>query len=109
MDLVEQSSWARHWLFDAALPLWLEHGADHRDGGWFDKLGQDGSVLPGPKRLRVQARQIFVFAEAGRLGWTGDWESGVRLGLDFMLAHYRRDDGFFRASVGAHGAAVEGG
>ena len=105
-NLFEKSQWARHWLFEAALPLWLEHGADHHHGGWFDKLGQDGSALPGPKRVRVQARQVFVFAEAGRLGWTGDWESGVRLGLDFMLAHYRRDDGFFRASVDARGVVM---
>ena len=105
-DFAERGTWARHWLFDAALPFWLEHGADRDHGGWFDKLGQDGSAMPGPKRLRVQARQIFVYAEAGRLGWTGDWESGVRLGLDFMLAHYRRDDGFFRASVDVRGVPV---
>lgn len=112
MALIEPENWdergirARSWLFDCALPLWLDRGGDHRHGGWFDKLDQDGAPLDGAKRLRVQARQAFVFAEAGRLGWTGDWECGVRLGLDFMLAYFRREDGFFRASVDVHGAPV---
>jgi mannose/cellobiose epimerase-like protein (N-acyl-D-glucosamine 2-epimerase family) len=106
MNGVEQGRWAQDWLFGSALPLWLDRGADHRHGGWFDKLDQDSNPLPGAKRLRVQARQAFVFAEAGRLGWQGDWERGVRQGIDFILAHYRRDDGFFRASVDAGGAPV---
>jgi mannose-6-phosphate isomerase len=106
MDLVERSGWARRWLFDSALPLWLERGSDPRHGGWFDKLDQAGNALPGPKRLRVQARQVFVFAEAGRLGWAGDWRRGVQTGLDFILAHYRRDDGFFRAAVDVTGAPL---
>jgi mannose-6-phosphate isomerase len=106
MNLTDQRDWARSWLFDTALPLWLDRGADHRLGGWFDKLAQDGSPLPGNKRLRVQARQTFVCAEAGRLGWAGPWEAGVRLGIDFMLAHFRRDDGLFRTTVDAAGAPV---
>jgi mannose/cellobiose epimerase-like protein (N-acyl-D-glucosamine 2-epimerase family) len=102
----EAGAWARGWLFEAALPLWLERGADHRHGGWFDKLDQDAVPLPGPKRLRVQARQAFVFAESARLGWSGDWRTGLRQGLDFMLAHYRRDDGLFRSAVDREGAPV---
>lgn len=108
MDLVRRGEWARGWLFEAALPLWLERGADYDRGGWFDKLDQAGAPLPGNKRARVQARQIFVYAEAARLGWSGDWELGMRLGLDFLLEHFRRDDGLFRASVDAGGAPVSG-
>jgi mannose/cellobiose epimerase-like protein (N-acyl-D-glucosamine 2-epimerase family) len=102
----EAGQWARGWLFEAALPLWLERGADRQYGGWFDKLDQDATPLPGPKRLRVQARQTFVFAESGRLGWSGDWAGAVEHGVAFMLAHYRRDDGLFRAAVDHSGAVL---
>ena len=106
MDLAEERAQARAWLFDAALPLWLAQGADQQHGGWFDRLDQNATALPGPKRLRVQARQAFVFAEAGRLGWHGDWERGLRHGIDFILAYYRRDDGLFRAAVDRAGAPL---
>ena len=65
-DLYPHRAWARDWLFSAALPLWWEKGADHACGGWYDKLDQSANPLELPKRLRVQARQTFVYAEAGR-------------------------------------------
>lgn len=101
--LADQRAWARDWLFAAALPLWWEAGADHEHGGFHDKLDQRARPIDLPKRLRVQARQAFVYAEAGRLGWEGPWERACRHGLDFMLARYKRDDGLFRASVTADG------
>lgn len=103
---MEKRDWAQSWLFGAALPIWLKKGADRLHGGWFDRLEQTGDPVNGPKRLRVQARQIFVFAEAGRLGWSGDWREGVEHGLAFMLSHYRRKDGFFRAAVSRTGEPI---
>lgn len=98
-DLSLGRAWMRDWLFDAALPLWWDAGADRVRGGWFDKLDQAGRPLDLPKRLRVQARQVFVYAEAGRLGWDGPWREAVAHGLDYMLRAFRREDGLFRASV----------
>lgn len=88
----------RHWLFDHALPLWWAHGADHVQGGFHEKLDEDGAPVGRPLRVRVQARQVFVYARAGELGWTGPWRQAVRHGLDFMLAQHQRPDGFFRSA-----------
>ena len=78
------------WLMDDALPVWSEHGVNPA-GGFFDRL--DEQLRPGdaPMRLRVQARQTYVFAEAGRLAWTGDWRRLVEHGLLFLLDRQRPD------------------
>lgn len=83
--LRDAAAWARRWLFDEALPIWAERGLDPT-GGFHDQLDDDGRPVDAPKRARVQARQVMVFAEAGRLGWDGDWESQVAHGLAFLRA-----------------------
>lgn len=93
------------WLFEAALPLWWRAGADHARGGFHDKLAMDGTAVDLPKRVRVLARQIFVFAEAGRLGWDGPWRAAVDHGIAFLPA-YERPDGRYRASVNDAGEPV---
>jgi len=105
-DLADERGWARAWLLGAALPLWWAQGADHEHGGWFDKLDQQAVPSDLPKRLRVQARQVFVYAEAGRLGWDGPWQEAVGHGIDFMLAAFKRKDGLFRATVTREGAPL---
>lgn len=105
-DLDAHRAWALDWLFSAALPLWWEKGADHRCGGWYDKLDRSANALELPKRLRVQARQTFVYSEAGRLGWEGPWREAVQLGLDFMLTRFKRPDGLYRAAVTREGTSV---
>jgi mannose/cellobiose epimerase-like protein (N-acyl-D-glucosamine 2-epimerase family) len=90
---------AKHWLFEAALPLWWERGADHEGGGFHEKIGQDGQPVGKPVRVRVQARQTYVYARAGALGWTGPWQAAMRHGLSFMLPRYRRPDGLFRSTL----------
>ncbi|WP_374574875.1 AGE family epimerase/isomerase [Phenylobacterium sp.] len=83
-----QAAWieARDWLFDEALPLWASAGVDPA-GGFHDQIGDDRRPVETAKRLRVQGRQMFVFAEAGRLGWGGPWRELVRHGLAFLTAH----------------------
>jgi mannose/cellobiose epimerase-like protein (N-acyl-D-glucosamine 2-epimerase family) len=90
---------AKHWLFETALPLWWERGADHKGGGFHEKIGQDGQPIGQPVRVRVQARQTYVYARAGALGWTGPWQAAMRHGLSFMLPRYRRPDGLFRSTL----------
>lgn len=79
-SLQEAWGWARTWLFDAAWPLWARASVDPM-GGFLDQLGDAGEPVVATKRLRVQGRQIFVFAEAGRAGWTGPWRDLVAHGL----------------------------
>ena len=97
--LADTSRHAQHWLFDAALPLWWERGADHEGGGFHEKIGQDGQPIGKPVRVRVQARQTYVYTRAGALGWSGPWQAAMRHGLAFMLARYRRPDGLFRSTL----------
>jgi mannose/cellobiose epimerase-like protein (N-acyl-D-glucosamine 2-epimerase family) len=63
---------ARHWLFDSCFPLWAEHGLN--PAGLFPEvLSLDHDELDRDlTRVRVQARQTYVFAEAWRLGWKRD-------------------------------------
>lgn len=97
------AQFSRSWLFDCALPLWWIRGADHTGGGFHEQLGRDANPIGTPWRLRVQARQIFVYARAGGLGWTGPWQEAVAHGLEFMLSRYLRADGFFRSTPSDEG------
>lgn len=96
----------RRWLFGSAYELWWRRGADPR-GGFHERLALDGTPVDEPRRLRVQARQTHVFAEAARLGWSGPAPTAVAHGLDFLLRHYRRADGLFRTRVAVDGRPVD--
>lgn len=98
--------WAEGWLFDHALPLWREAGHDRDAGGFHDRLDLDGRPVDLPKRVRVQARQIYVFGQAGAMGWNGDWRGAMRAGLAFLEA-YRREDGLYRGTVARDGSAID--
>ncbi|MDP3799686.1 MAG: AGE family epimerase/isomerase [Polaromonas sp.] len=97
--LADTGHHAKHWLFDEALPLWWERGADHEGGGFHEKIGQDGQPIGQPTRVRVQARQTYVYARAGALRWAGPWQAAMRHGLSFMLSRYPRSDGLFRSTL----------
>lgn len=95
------------WATEAAYPLWWRVGADHAKGGFFEKIDLDGAPVDGPRRGRVLPRQIYAFAVAGALGWTGPWREAVEHGLAFYLSAYRRPDGLFRTLVGPHGESLD--
>jgi mannose/cellobiose epimerase-like protein (N-acyl-D-glucosamine 2-epimerase family) len=105
-DIAELGARLKAWLFDDALRLWWEGGTDHQAGGFFEALRPDGRPVPAPRRLRVVARQIFVFAQAGRMGWTGPWRQAVEHGLA-ALTRYRRPEGLYRFSLDDGGAPVD--
>ncbi len=77
------ATWAGAWLYETALPLWARAGV--ADVGFHDRL--DALACPAGEflRFRVQARQTFVFAEAGRVGWPGPWREAARHGGHFLL------------------------
>jgi mannose-1-phosphate guanylyltransferase/mannose-6-phosphate isomerase len=87
------------WLLAEALPLWWCFGADHAGGGFHEALDLDRSPTFDPRRARVQARQVFVYATAGRLGWRGPWQVAIGHGLDDLAKRYKRPDGLYRASI----------
>lgn len=81
------------WLKESALPLWWEAGADHKNGGYFELLSPEGTPLAVNRRARVQARQSYVYALAGQMGWNGPWREAAPHGIDFLLKHYRDGKG----------------
>ncbi|HEX2560668.1 AGE family epimerase/isomerase [Phenylobacterium sp.] len=81
------------WLNTAALPLWAERGQD-ASGLFHERLDFDGRPdLSAMRRMRVQARQLFVFAEAGMMGWQGGSEDIVTRGLEAFVARCWAPDG----------------
>jgi mannose-1-phosphate guanylyltransferase/mannose-6-phosphate isomerase len=106
-SLPEASSWYDRWLRTAALPLWWALGADHARGGFFEALSSSGEPRPAPRRGRVQGRQVFVYAQAGALGWEGPWRQAAWHGLDYMLAQFQRPDGLLRTLVSLDGAPLD--
>lgn len=97
-DLEPAWAWARTWLFDTALPLWSTKGVDPR-GGFVDQLDEAYQPTGVPQRLRVQGRQVYVFAEAGRIGWEGPWREMVEHGLAFLQGQMREPGGLIWAKV----------
>ena len=96
----------RDWLFRQALPLWAEAGID-AEGRFFEKLDFDGRPITGrPRRTRVQARQVYVFAEAAALGWSPG-ETVARRALDVLIRDYRRDDGLWVRATDDAGAVLD--
>lgn len=80
------------WFGTAALPLWLDRGLDRRKGGFFEALDhQTVENTADFRRLRVTARQIYVFAAAVRLGLP-DAREGLDHGLSFLLGPARHPD-----------------
>ncbi len=94
------------WLFDHALPLWWEVGADHARGGFFERIDLAGQAVPGPRRARVAARQTWVYATAGDLGWTGPWREAVAHGAKALDA-YARPDGLYGILADADGVLID--
>ena len=62
----------RRWLFETALPFWAAIALDPNGFGFLEQLDLQGRPRdPGFKRLRTQARQVYVFCHAHLLGWDG--------------------------------------
>jgi mannose/cellobiose epimerase-like protein (N-acyl-D-glucosamine 2-epimerase family) len=96
-----------HWLVAEAYPLWSIGGFDRVHGGFHESLDRNGRPLYEPRRIRVQARQVYSFARAPSLGWIGDAAELVRAGLAYIQTHYRRPDGLYRTLVEPDGTPLD--
>ncbi|KCZ91799.1 N-acylglucosamine 2-epimerase [Hyphomonas johnsonii MHS-2] len=89
---------------DACFPLWAERGVG--PGGLFrETLNLDHTPADtDTTRVRVQARQTYVFTEALRLGWRPDMaRDRIELGLGVLTGLARRPDGLVGRTLRADG------
>lgn len=100
---------AQAWLREAALPLWSTAGIDPRTGGFIEALDPDGAPVTGvPRRFRVQARQVYVHADAAlRYGDEAAREKAVAA-FDWTARTCWAADGGWVFSVDDDGAVVDG-
>jgi mannose/cellobiose epimerase-like protein (N-acyl-D-glucosamine 2-epimerase family) len=97
----------RDWLFGIALPFWAADGMDSAGLGFQEALALDGSPFNSPfKRLRVQARQIYVYAHAATLGWDGGL-AAAGAGYAFIHRHGRLLDGGWAKLLGPSGGVLD--
>jgi mannose/cellobiose epimerase-like protein (N-acyl-D-glucosamine 2-epimerase family) len=83
------------WLTDQAWPLWLAHGVDWQRRAFHEHLDCASLQCRASfRRLRVAARQTYVFSRAARHGVPQAAEAAV-LGLEFLRGPARLADGGF--------------
>lgn len=107
-NVLDASSRMMDWLMLQALPVWQKGGIDKSTGSFYETVDlESGQGTAAPRRARVQPRQIYCFAEAGRLGWKGPWQSIVERGIEWYLTHYRLENGCFAALVDGDGTRLD--
>lgn len=96
----------RVWLGTHALPVWSGPGR-RADGVFVEALDGVRDPMLSPRRLRVQPRQAYVFAQAARLGWNGPAIEIIEHALAAMDRDHRRSDGLYRTLVDADGRSLD--
>jgi mannose-6-phosphate isomerase len=82
------------WMIEHALPLWSTEGWDATTGGFIERLHPDGRAdRLAPRRVRVQARQIYCYAKAAQMGWYPQGRDIALKGLEYLLATAKAPDG----------------
>ncbi len=92
VTIEDMQAWARSWLFDSALPLWARIGFNEKSGAAYDALDFEGRPVSQPLRIRVQARQVYVFSRAYEMGWAPGSDALLKP-LHFLLKHGWNDTG----------------
>jgi mannose/cellobiose epimerase-like protein (N-acyl-D-glucosamine 2-epimerase family) len=81
-------------MIEHALPLWSTEGWDATTGGFIERLHPDGRAdRLAPRRVRVQARQIYCYAKAAQMGWYPQGRDIALKGLEYLLARAKAPDG----------------
>jgi len=109
MDTDLVSAFARFdgWMTAAALPFWSTTGHDGPGRGFTEHLTLDARPADVPfRRVRVQARQIYVFSHAEVLGWTAG-RPAADDGYRFLLRHARTAQGGWVRRIGRDGGVLD--
>ena len=84
-----------------------DDGWDQKRGGFVERLDKDGSPLETPRRVLVQARQIYCYAKAAQFNWYPGAKELALKGLDYMLDKARSPDGGFVHLLNADGSVAD--
>jgi mannose-6-phosphate isomerase len=100
---------ALDWLTGSALPLWLAHGVEWQSGAFSEDL-DPATLRPRSnfRRLRVAARQTYVFAQGAKLGVPHAAEA-ASLGLAFLRTKARQPDGGYPSRFDLANAPLDAG
>ncbi|NLV57254.1 MAG: AGE family epimerase/isomerase [Clostridiales bacterium] len=83
-------------LFEYVVPFWLKHSLDTEQGGYFTLLERDGTVFDTDKYAWLQGREIWMLSKlCSQYGVRREWLDAAKLGVDFMRAHGRAENGDF--------------
>jgi mannose/cellobiose epimerase-like protein (N-acyl-D-glucosamine 2-epimerase family) len=96
-------------MIEHSLPFWSGEGWDLSAGGFVEKLDIEGRAdRAAPRRVRVQARQIYCFARAADLGWYPQGREIAIKGLEYLLAKAKSPDGRpgFVHMLGSDGSVI---
>jgi len=84
---------ARAWLSDHGLPFWGVVGRE-ANGVFHERTTFEGRPdLTCARRMRVQARQVYVFSEAAVRGWWPGARAAADAGFEAFLRHCWAPDG----------------
>lgn len=76
------------WLTGTLLPFWAETGFDRTHGAFVEKFEPSGApTAEDYTRVRVQARQIYVFSHAAAAGFSEVGLQRARQAFGFLDAH----------------------
>lgn len=84
----------RSWLTTDTLPLWAGAGFDEKNNTFVERLTLEGAPInDAPRRLMVQARQIYSYAVAEQFGWNKGAGDLVARAARAMVDSYYEADG----------------
>lgn len=99
-----------HWIFKKALPYWGTIGCDGTtlnpyQYGTHEQLTLNGKPdLPGYKRMRVQARQLYTFSQAALLGWTPG--NNIAENIYCFMQHGQQGEGWWAKTLSRYGTIL---
>jgi mannose/cellobiose epimerase-like protein (N-acyl-D-glucosamine 2-epimerase family) len=100
------TGWILPWITDQALPLWTGPGWHPQGAGVWEELDSAGHPIPGPRRFRVQLRQVWALATLGRRLGRADLVAQAGDLLDFALRAGFDAEGRMAATLDADGAIL---
>jgi mannose/cellobiose epimerase-like protein (N-acyl-D-glucosamine 2-epimerase family) len=81
-------------MIEHSLPLWSSTGWDDRSGMFVERLSVEGRAdVAAPRRVRVQARQIYCYAKAVQMEWYPAGREIALKALERLLQTAKSPDG----------------